>query len=158
MWYQKWCLGSAVIRDTRVLSDKPESRSHMNYLKELARKDAAPEATTESGEGESGLSGNEEVDAIEETEEIEEIEKIEEIEEIEVEDLEVGQKSGKDEGSKRDEDRDGAAEIQVSGEQGRGESRKGKGANKGDGTGAQPSALADGLALPLADAISKVVS
>jgi hypothetical protein len=37
-------------------------------------------------------------------------------------------------------------------------SSEGKDANKGVGAAAQPSAVADGLALPLADAISQVVS
>ncbi|GFZ51238.1 hypothetical protein JCM24511_08996 [Saitozyma sp. JCM 24511] len=163
IWYQKWCLGSAVIRDTRVLSDKPESRSHVNYLAELARKAAVGEATTTAElddgetETETGRTEAEEVDALGAAEDLGEME---EHEGIEVQSRQPEEDGDESEESKRKDD--GVAEGQVGGRPSRKESSKGKDpSNKGHGTAPQPpqpSAVADGLALPLADAISKVVS
>lgn len=162
MWYQKWCLGSAVIRDTRVLSDKPESRSHINYLAELARKAAAGEATAaaELDNGEATATGRDDVEEADALGAVEDLGEMEEHEGIEVQSRQPEEDGDESEESKRKDD--GVAEGQVGGRPSRKESSKGKDpSNKGDGTAPQPpqpSAVADGLALPLADAISKVVS
>lgn len=143
-----------------MLSDTPESRWHKIYLAKMARKASEAEAeatmTAEPGDGEeeTGRSDVDEVDALGAVEE--DLGEMDQNEAIAVESREPGEKGGGSEELKRKEGE--VAERQAGGRPSREESSKGKGkdADKGDGTTPQPSAVADGLALPLADAISRV--
>jgi hypothetical protein len=116
MWYQKWCLGSAVIRDTRVLSDPPQSRLHINYLAELARKAAAGEATTttttEPDDGEAEMeTGRSEVEEVDALEAVEDLREMGQNEAIEAESRQRGERGDESEELERKED--GVAESQA---------------------------------------------